>query len=191
MRRVGSRRTVGLDAELVESLKEVAKKRGVTLSNYLRALINEALALENLGHYAPRALREKRIEYILENLGFILVPKEILGNTSPQEVEEVGKRVGVVAKELGVESLELIELLSRSVGNVIMDSSRIVLIKTPGSRETALVDLIKGISASAGLKMESSDAMVVIEVPKEAVEASLSEFRERKSRRRIPRALSK
>ncbi len=188
---MGNRKTVGLDAELVKNLKEVAKRRGITLSNYLRALINEALALESLGHYAPRALREKRIEYILENLGFIFIPKEILDNTTPQDIEEVGKRVGVVAKELGVGPLELIELLSRSVGNVIMDSKRIVLIKTPGSRETALVDLIKGITTSAGLKMESSDAMVVVEVPKEAVEASLSEFRERKTRRRVPRALNK
>jgi len=188
---VGNRKTIGLDADLVKNLKEVARKRGITLSNYLRALINEALALENLGHYAPRALREKRIEYILENLGFIFTPREVLDNIAPQEIVEVGKRVGVVAKELGIESLELIELLSRSVGNIIMDSNRIVLIKSPGSRESTLVDLIKGVSSSAGLKVESSDTMVVIKVPREAVEASLREFRERKTRRRVPRALSK
>jgi len=188
---VGSRKTVGLDADLVKNLKEAARKRGITLSNYLRALITEALSLENLGHYAPRALREKKIEYVLENLGFIFIPKEVLDDMTPQEIEEVGKRVGVVAKELGIKSLELIELLSRSIGNTIMDSSRIVLIKTPGSRGSALVDLIKGISASAGLKVESSNAMVVIKVPRETVEASLREFRERKTRRRVPRPPSK
>ena len=179
-----NRKTIGLDSELVNKLKEVASKRGVTLSNYLRMLISEALMLEELGHYAPRALRERRIEYILENLGFIFVPKQILGNSGASNAEEVGVRIGLVAKELGIQPLDLIELLSRSVGNAVIDSNKIVLIKSPSDLRSLIADLIKGISASTGLEVQSSESMIVIKIPREVIAASLQEFSEKKSRRR-------
>ncbi len=178
-----SRRTVGIDAELIDKLKEVAKNRGVTLSNYLRMLISEALAIESLGHYAPRALREKRIELVLENLGFIFVPKELI-STYEGSVEGIGERVGAVVKELGIEPLEVVELLSRFVSSKVSDSNRLILIKPPGNGESVIIDLIRGLAQSLNLEVEVSGGMVVIKIPREVIAKQLIEFRERGRRRR-------
>jgi hypothetical protein len=179
--RLGNRKTLALDSDLITRLKEVARKRGITLSNYMRSLIGEALKLEETGVYAPRALREKRIEMMLEDLGFILTPKEVLDSSS--NAVDVGRRVGNVAKELGINGLELIELLSRYAGNVIVDSKRIVLLRNPLTNN-AMVDVVKGVSEAFNLKVSVNGTMLVVEVPRESIEASLSEFRERRSKRR-------
>jgi hypothetical protein len=179
--RLGNRKTLALDSDLITRLKEVARKRGITLSNYMRSLIGEALKLEEIGVYAPRALREKRIEMMLEDLGFILTPKEVLDSSS--NAVDVGRRVGNVAKELGINGLELIELLSRYAGNVIVDSKRIVLLRNPLTNK-AMVDVVKGVSEAFNLKVSVNGTMLVVEVPRESIETSLSEFRERRSRRR-------
>jgi Ribbon-helix-helix protein, copG family. len=47
-----SRRTVGIDRDIMEKLKEIARKRGMGISQYLRKLIQEALELEKMGYYA-------------------------------------------------------------------------------------------------------------------------------------------
>ena len=181
---LGSRKTVGLDSELIERLKKAAGRRGVTISKYLKALINEALSAEGLGLYAPKALRQKRIEHILENLNFAYVPKELLEGPTLREAEELGRRLGVVTKEMGVEPAELLELLSGYVSNTIMYPYRIVLIKSPENRELSLVSFIKGVSASVGFRVEDKEGVVVIELPEEPVKSALSEFSERKPRRR-------
>ncbi|OYT51533.1 MAG: CopG family transcriptional regulator [Desulfurococcales archaeon ex4484_204] len=179
-----SRKTVGLDTELAKQLKEVASRRGVTLSNYLRMLIGEALELESRGFYAPKALREKRLEYILENLGFTLIPKELVGNLDSGRAEEMGERVGAIARELGVEAMELIELLCRFVGNTIFNPDKIVIVRNPNDASSIIGDLIKGIAVSAGLNTVSDSAVVVIELPREKVAEGLREFSERKRRRK-------
>ncbi len=181
---LGSRKTLALDADLITRLKEVARRRGVTLSNYMRSLIGEALKLEEMGVYAPRAVREKRVEIMLEDLGFVLMPKEVL-NPSSNTVNavDVGRRIGHVARELGINGLELIELLSRYAGNVIVDSRRIVLLRNPLTSND-MIDVVKGVSEAFNLKVTVNGAMLIVEVPRESIEASLSEFRERRSKRR-------
>ncbi len=175
-----SRKTLALDSALVDGLKAAARRRGLTLSNYLRSLIKEALMLEELGLYAPRALREKRIEHILEDLGFIFVPREALLPEKQSELaEEVGRRVGYVSKELGVEPAELVEFLSKYAGNVVMDSRRLIVLKDP-ERADFMVELLRGIAESAGLKVSSNESMVVIETPFQTLQSSLNAFKGRR-----------
>ena len=189
MRLVGSRKTLGLDADLAEELKDAARKRGLTLSNYMRALIKEALALEKLGYYAPRALKEKRAEYVLENLGFVLVPKEVLhaalrsSKLSDSEVAEIGRRVALVIKEVGVEPIELVELISKPLSTVISEPDKLVLIMPPDTTGQVLAGLIKGLSEGSGLNVEKNESIIVIKIPKEMIAESLSEFKERKTRK--------
>ncbi len=177
------RKTLALDADLIDKLKEVAKRRGTTLSNYLRSLLREAIEIEGRGYYAPKALRERKYEYLLMNLGFVYVPKELVGRSNDAVVSSVSERLGSVMRELGIDLIELIDLLSSSCSNVISESRKIVILTLPNSAEYLIAKLIAGIAKSAGLKVKDEGALVTIEIPSEELSKKLSEFSSRRRRR--------
>jgi len=178
------RRTLALDADLIDKLKEIAKKRGTTLSNYLRSLLREAIDLEDRGYYAPKALRERKYEYLLMNLGFTYVPKELvnLNRSDDSTLEGISERLGSVLRELGINVVEIIDILSSSCSNVITDSKRIVILTLPNSHDYLIAKLIAGIAKSAGLSVKEEGALVSIEIPEEELSRRLSEFRRGRSR---------
>ncbi len=176
------RRTLALDADIIDKLKEIAKKRGTTLSNYLRSLLREAIDLEDRGYYAPKALRERKYEYLLMNLGFTYVPKELLNYESDSTLEGISERLGSVLRELGINVVEIIDILSSSCSNVITDSKRIVILTLPNSHDYLIAKLIAGIAKSAGLNVKDEGALISIEIPEEELSRRLSEFRRGRSR---------
>jgi len=176
------RKTLALDEDIVNKLKEIASKRGTTLSNYLRSLFNEVIDIEERGYYAPKALRERKYEYILSNLGFIYIPKELIGNVKSESISSLGSRLGVVLKELGVNVVDIVELLTRDQSTVFVESNKVVLVAMPNTIEHYMNKLVAEIARNSGLKVSDTDSLISIEIPEEELKPKLEEFE--KSRRR-------
>ncbi len=179
-----NRRTVGIDAELIDQLKNIAVRRGVTLVNYLRALIKEAIRIEELGHYAPRALKERYLESLLEGAGFMLIPKDALREVDENVATDIGYKAGLLLKEMGIDIIEVIELLSKYAGNTITDSSKLIVMSSLNDPASAVISIIKGLSKAAGLNIISHEpSMIIVNLPQETYSKALNEF-ERHGRKR-------
>ncbi|HDN76192.1 MAG TPA: hypothetical protein ENG05_03585 [Acidilobales archaeon] len=179
------RKTLALDEDIINKLKEIAIKRGTTLSNYLRNLFSEVIDLEERGYFAPKALREKKFEYILNSLGFIYIPKDLIGNLRSDYIERVGSKLGVVLKELKVSVVDVIELLTmHSQGSVITESNKVILIAMPGTVEYYLNKLVAEIAKATGLNVNDTSTLISIELPEETLKLKLKEFERRRGGRR-------
>jgi len=153
---VRSRRTLGVDLELAEELKSIAKSRGMSLVGYLRKLFEEAIEVERLGYFAPGVLREKKTELVLSKLGFVYIPLDLLDSqpAALEVVETRGEKLGVTLRELGISCEEIIERISLSNGIGILRENAIILIPTSGSREILrrfLIGLAKGSSLEVSI----------------------------------------
>ncbi len=167
-----SRKTVGLDRELVSELRSVAISRGMNLVSYFRKLVKEAVELERRGYYAPRALSEKRFEYFLKSFNFIYVPADVLGNSLGDDLlksaREFGERLGVTLKELGVDVYEFIEFLGNSTSSLIYENDR-VIVAPVGDGRRLTTELIKGMALGGGLECEDRGVFIV-KMPKRVLE---------------------
>ncbi|ADV65563.1 ribbon-helix-helix protein, CopG family [Desulfurococcus mucosus] len=157
-----SRKTIGVDAEYVEALKEVAKRRGTSISSYMRQLIDEVLRIESAGYYAPRALMERWIEILLSKVGFTYVYPEVLEVSDPVELERRGERLGSTLVELGVDPVKLVELLGVGTGTAISQGESIILIPQENPLKSRMLHLIRGMAKGAGLSISSSGSLVII-----------------------------
>lgn len=151
-----SRRTLGVDLELAEELKSVAKSRGMSLVGYLRKLFEEVIDVERLGYFAPGVLREKKTELVLSKLGFAYIPLDLLDkeSASPEAAEALGERLGATIKELGISCEEIIERISLGNGVGIVRENTIILIPSSGPREILrrfLVGLARGSSLGVSI----------------------------------------
>lgn len=157
-----SRRTLGVDLELAEALKEIARSRGMSLVSYLRKLFEEAIEVERLGYFAPSVLRDKRIELVLSKLGFIYLPLDLLNNPqTPEAVEALGERVGSTLRELGIDSYEVIERITLGNGLGIVKEDSLILIPSSGPKETVRRFLV-GLARGSSLNISTSGDLVII-----------------------------
>ncbi len=157
-----SRRTLGVDLELAEALKEIARSRGMSLVSYLRKLFEEVIEVERLGYFAPSVLRDKRIELVLSKLGFIYLPLDLLNNPqTPEAVEALGERVGSTLRELGIDSYEVIERITLGNGLGIVKEDSLILIPSSGPKETVRRFLV-GLARGSSLNISTSGDLVII-----------------------------
>lgn len=183
-----SRRTVGLDTELINELKLVASRRGMSLVSYLRKLINAALELERRGYYAPKALSERRLEYLLNTFNFIYIPADVLNNSlSPESIKyvrEFGSRLGMTLRELGINAYEVVEFLSTNSGIAIHEGDKLIITPSMSSREL-ITELVKGIAQGSGLECSEGRGVFIVKVPQEVIKELTKGFNEglRKGRR--------
>ncbi len=165
MRRI--RRTVGIDAELVEELKSIARARGMSLANYLRKLIQEALLIESMGYFAPRALSEKRTELILSKLGFTLIPYDLVSNNlSEEDAEAKGISIGKALRELDIDPTEVIEMLSLDNQLAITQGESLIILPQSNRLKKLLASLIRGIAKGSGLSVSTSGNIIIINLRK-------------------------
>jgi len=158
-----SRKTLGLDAEYAELLRELARKRGMSTAAYLRKLVEEAAKLEEMGYFAPRALSERRVELVLSKLGFtISVPELIAGNASDEEVVNRGVSIGRALVEIGVDPAEVVELIGLSNQLVVARGDNVVMLPQHDPYKQKLALLLKGLAKGAGLNTVDSGGVTVI-----------------------------
>lgn len=169
-----SRRTVGIDRDIMEKLKEIARKRGMGISPYLRKLIQEALELEKMGYYAPRALKERRIEVMLEMFNFGYIPLEITSNPGT-DARTYGRRLGEMIKEIGGDVYSVIEYLGQMHKIAVVQDDRITVLTPVGvengvNRRALMAEILKGMAEGAKLPIKESGSTAVIEMPREMKE---------------------
>ncbi len=164
---VRSRRTIGLDLELAEELKSIARSRGMSLVGYLRRLLEEVVEIERAGYFAPDALREKRVELVLSRLGFVYVPLDLLReqSASPEDAEAYGERLGTTLRELGVSCGELVERISLSNGIGVLKEDSVILVPSSGPREV-LRRFLAGLARGASLGVSTVGELVVVRIPR-------------------------
>ncbi|MEM1779857.1 MAG: CopG family transcriptional regulator [Desulfurococcaceae archaeon] len=162
-----NRKTIGVDMDTASHIKEIASKRNMSIASYVKKLVEEALKLESLGYYAPRALAEKRIEILLEKMGFSLIPLEIANNESSDELaESKGVEIGKALAELGVDPYEVVEYISTSNQVSITRGDNIILLPQTHVIKQKIVSFIKGIAKGSGLQVSTTGNLVVIEPPR-------------------------
>jgi len=167
-----SRRTVGIDRDIMEKLKEIARRRGMGISPYLRKLIQEALELEKMGYYAPRALKERRLEIMLEMFNFGYIPLELSSNPGI-DARSYGRRLGEMIREVGGDVYSVIEYLGQMHKIAIAQDDRITVLAPAGDgheRRAIIAEMIKGMAEGAKLPVRDAGSTAVIEMPREMKE---------------------
>jgi hypothetical protein len=159
-----SRKTIGVDAEYAELLKEIARGRGMSIASYLRRLIDEAVKVEDLGFFAPRALSEKRAEILLSRLGFTYSLPDILSKEyTDEELLSRGVSIGRAIVELGVNPLEVIELIGVSNQLIVIQGDNIIILPQHEEYKRRLSILLKGVAKGAGLNtLDSGEVTIII-----------------------------
>ncbi len=166
-----SRRNVALDVNIVNELKSIATKKGMSLTSYLRSLVVEALKLEAKGLHAPKALKDAELTHILRNLKLVLIPLEILEKNIRIDEEllknsrDYGVRIGKVLKELGIDVSEAIDYLLQDIPTTSLSKDKIVILPTQGLGRV-LIEVVKGIAEGGGLKVSENPHTTVIELNK-------------------------
>ncbi|MEM0014930.1 MAG: hypothetical protein QXS42_01100 [Zestosphaera sp.] len=156
------RRSLGVEVELAEGLKAVARSRGMSLASYLKRLFEEVIEVERLDHYAPGVLEEKRVELVLSRLGFTYVPMELLDkDSSPEEAMRLGERAGRTLKELGIGLGGFIARAAANAGIAVVREDSVVLLPVSNSREV-LRNLMVGMANGYGLKVVATGNLTII-----------------------------
>ena len=158
------RKTLALDADLVDSIKSIAKKYGMTMSAYLRNLFREVIEVERRGMYAPLALRRASIAHILSTLNFIHLPADILVNIAGNldTVRDIGERIGKVLRNLTLNASEILELLSSETQIAMIEESKIVLIPPTTEAQRVTREFILGLAKGMGFEiLEEGDVAVI------------------------------
>ncbi|MCS7099658.1 MAG: hypothetical protein NZ925_04885, partial [Sulfolobales archaeon] len=158
-----SRRTLGVDLELAEELKKIARSRGMSLASYLRMLFEEVINTERSGYFAPGVLREKRVELALTKLGFSYVPLELLDAQSltPEYAEALGVKLATVISELGINCEEVIEKISLSNGIGVLQENTVILIPSSGPKEI-LRRFLVGLARGSSLRISATGSLVIV-----------------------------
>jgi hypothetical protein len=159
-----SRRCIGLDIDLAEELKNIARSRGMSIVSYMRKLLEEVVEFENHGYYAPEVLNEKRIELMLSKLGFIYIPAELVEKTvNPEEAEAVGLKIGKALVELGIDLAEFIERFAIKNDLAVVQRNTLILIPATSIKKV-LVYLLIGIAKAGGISVSTSGDVVIIKL---------------------------
>jgi len=160
-----SRKTIGVEAEYVELLKQIAVSRGMSIASYLKRLIEESVKIEEMGYFAPRALSERRIELILSKLGFTIMPWDITSEPTSDEIaSERGLVIGKTLRELGLNPVEVIELIGLSNQLIVIQGDNIIILPQYDPLRRKLSLLLKGIAKGAGLTIiESGETTIIMQ----------------------------
>lgn len=157
-----NRRCIGLDIDLAEEIKNIAKLRGMNLVNYLRKLLDEVIEIEKQGYYAPDALYEKRLELLLSKLGFVYIPAELVEKiVNLEDVEVIGERIGKALVELEIDIAEFIERFALRNDIAIVQKNSLILIPATGVKNI-IRHLLIGIARASGLNVAVSGNTIII-----------------------------
>lgn len=160
------RKTITVDKEVAETIKRIAEKRGMTINNYLKNLVEAVKSVEDMGFYAPATVKDASNILLLLRLGMVIVPPEILGSggTNPEVVVSSGARIGKALRELGVNVAKVIELLGAHYRVVVPAGDRLIVVKGSGV-ESLLADVVKGVAKGGGLEVVEEEYATTIKQP--------------------------
>jgi len=124
---VKRRKTIALDEDIVNRVAEVAKSKGISLSNYLRRLFLAAIKAEEHGLNPEQALLNQIILKYLHHVGMTYIPITLLKDSN-KEWKSIGYKLGVLLRIKSIDKETAIigtvmNILS-SIGETTIERSR-------------------------------------------------------------------
>ncbi|BEP16951.1 hypothetical protein PYJP_03030 [Pyrofollis japonicus] len=158
------RKPIMLDAPLVDELKKVANKHGMTLSSYMRSLISNTIEAENKGVFAPLAIRKAILVSRLRSAGLLLLPLSLLKNckSDGDNAFEEGKRIGLFLRSINIPLEEAIDLFIENIKIAIREDNRVILIAS-SDLEKIFIEFLRGVASSYDVNVRSEGDLLVIE----------------------------
>ncbi|MGC9009294.1 MAG: hypothetical protein ACP5I7_01585 [Sulfolobales archaeon] len=162
------RKTLGLDRELVEKIKTVAMRRGMTLSEYLRRLLQITISLEEEGIFAPKLLEEARYNLIMSSLKFVYIPLDLLLDKrfSDEEISRArnhGERIGKVLSEMMIDVYPLVEKIGEILGVSFKKGDDLVFIKSlDNDYRRFILEFIIGVATGNGYIVNETNQLILI-----------------------------
>ncbi len=164
MAREKKRKSLMVDAEIADAVKKTAQKHGMTVSTYVRMLLEAALRLEEHGVFAPSALRTALILRVLTPFTLLAVPVELIAQCSLEEAQarEIGRRLGIKLRSLGVDGMEVLDIMTSPLGVTVRESNRILIVHTEKT-SPSLLGVVVGIAEAYGYRVEEAEGVTIIE----------------------------
>jgi len=159
------RKTLTIDRAVADKIKDIAARRGMSISSYMRKLVEKLEKLEGVGIYAPTAMDEAYTLAILRQMRFVPIPLDLLANPNPETAYSIGLRVGRMLKEMGLDPSMVVEELARLYGVATSRGNRLLIVVREDL--TALLShLVIGVAEGCGLRVEKSEGLAIVELEK-------------------------
>ncbi len=175
---VKRRKTIALDEDIITSISGIAKRKGMSLSNYLRRLLTAAINVEKHGINPEQALYEQVILKYMKTAGLSFNPIEDISNTNKAVWETVGKRLGLILKIRELDKVRALKdtilLLLSGIGEITIEERRdivkITCITTKTEKKVleALEALISNLASQLDIKLNThiDEGIMIIEFKK-------------------------
>ena len=152
-----------IDQDLADSIKDIATKYGMTIASYLRALFKVVIEAEAKGYYAPLALARALMLLSIFKMGYIVFPMELIGDSEPDKARNAGRKLAQTLVSLKYDPRDLVHLFSDSLPFVMVESDRIIILKTSLKGRDMLSEFISGFIESLGYKKRVEGDIIVFE----------------------------
>ena len=175
---VKRRKTIALDEDIIVSISDIARKKGMSLSNYLRRLLIATINVEKHGINPEQALYEQIILKYMKTAGLTFNPIEDISNTNKNIWEIVGKRLGLILRIREVDRTRALKdtilLLLSGIGEITIeerrDTVKITCITTKTEKKVleALEALILSLAGQLDVKLDThiDEGIIIIEFKK-------------------------
>ena len=135
----------------------------MSIASYLSDLIEASGEVEELGIYAPKALREAKLLYQLLSYNMVLVPLDYLAESCSKVGEEALNLIRKIAKTLIALKINpnmFMSFLLRNLPYVIDNGDKFIIAKH--EKNLIIVNMVKEYAKSLGLKINDSDEVLII-----------------------------
>ena len=161
---VSKRKTLTIDRATANTIKDLASRHGLTISSYMKKLIDRVTKIEELGFFAPTALDDLYTIYTLTQFGFVPIPLEFVDrDIDGSKARSLGMKIGSILKELGINVENVIETLCRLYKIAIPSGDKLIIISTQENLKP-LTELVKGIAIGGNLEVEESGGIFSIRI---------------------------
>ena len=160
---MGRRKAVMVEEELVDQVKAIAQRYGMSISSYMRRLLRAALTAETQGIHAPQAIARGIMLSTLARLSLIPLPLQLLQVHSIDDLRETAWKVGKMLRNLDVDTFDLISLITEFSGLGFSTPAGIKIITVPGDPALSKLEAyLAALAEAAGLDVERTEENIVI-----------------------------
>ncbi len=175
---VKRRKTIALDEDIVENIGDIARRKGVSLSNYLRRLLLAAINAEKHNINPEQALYEQIILRYMKMAGLTLSPIEDITSTNTSIWETAGRRLGLILRIRSIDRTRALKdaslLLLSGIGDITIeekrDTVRITCITTKTEKKVleAIAIMLARIAEQLNTKLNShiDEGIIIVEFKK-------------------------
>ncbi len=175
---VKRRKTIALDEDIVIGIGDIARKKGMSLSNYLRRLLLAAINAEKHNINPEQALYEQIILKYMKTVGLALNPIEDLVNTDKAKWEAAGRRLGLILKIRNIDRIRALKdtslLLLSGIGDITIEEKRdtvkITCITTKTGKEVleAIASMLVKMGEQLNTKLDAhiDEGIIIVEFKK-------------------------